>query len=437
MTEMGVTIIADDLTGAAEVAAAFAGCGAAARVRFHANASGAPLSVAETLGSDAAHKILAIDTETRNAPVEEAHRVMRAVAESARPAQDGLVYKKIDSTLRGPVATELATLIATLGTARTLVVPAFPAHGRTTRNGTQLAHGVPVDRTEAAHDPVHPVTTAHLPTLLQAVTGNMPNVVGVNVVEEGDARLAEYLERAFCGSEILVVDVEEDAHLDILAEAVLQLMPRPLLVGSAGLALALARRLSPSPPVPSAQAEPHPSEAGALVVCGSRHSTSLAQAAAFGERDTVKVHWLQQNWSGTTAQGHGRRIAHDLQQSDVLLMAPAKDVRAAGRSPHEAAETLGEVVADVVAAIAPAGLVLTGGETAIGVLRALGANEIQVFGELADGIPVGAVDLAGGRRIPVVTKAGGFGGLDILGCATDWIHAVSGPATSKEATSKR
>jgi hypothetical protein len=76
-------------------------------------------------------------------------------------------------------------------------------------------------------------------------------------------------------------------------------------------------------------------------------------------------------------------------------------------------------------------------ETAIQVFRALGANELDVLGELAEGIPVGAIDLAGSRRIPVVTKAGGFGGLDALGRAADWIRSDSGPATSREADSNR
>ena len=56
------------------------------------------------------------------------------------------------------------------------------------------------------------------------------------------------------------------------------------------------------------------------------------------------------------------------------------------------------------------GLVLTGGETALAVCRALGATAIHICGELEVGIPWGR--LAGGVApgLPVVTKAGGFGG---------------------------
>jgi D-threonate/D-erythronate kinase len=58
------------------------------------------------------------------------------------------------------------------------------------------------------------------------------------------------------------------------------------------------------------------------------------------------------------------------------------------------------------------GLVLTGGATAVGVARRLGAAGIRLGGEVEAGVPVGV--LIGPRPYPVVTKAGGFGGPDTL-----------------------
>ncbi|OAI65685.1 Hrp-dependent type III effector protein, partial [Ralstonia solanacearum] len=62
----------------------------------------------------------------------------------ARPATR--LYKKIDSTLRGNVAAEVAALVPVAGLA--VVAPAFPAAGRTTRNARQWLHGVAVEETE-------------------------------------------------------------------------------------------------------------------------------------------------------------------------------------------------------------------------------------------------------------------------------------------------
>ena len=67
------------------------------------------------------------------------------------------------------------------------------------------------------------------------------------------------------------------------------------------------------------------------------------------------------------------------------------------------------------------GLVLTGGATAVGVARRLGASGIRLEGEVETGVPMGV--LVGPRPYPVVTKAGGFGGPDTLEGA---VEALSG-----------
>jgi D-threonate/D-erythronate kinase len=56
--------------------------------------------------------------------------------------------------------------------------------------------------------------------------------------------------------------------------------------------------------------------------------------------------------------------------------------------------------------------VLTGGETAVGVARRLGAVGIRLEGEVEAGIPAGS--LIGPSSYRVVTKAGGFGKPDTL-----------------------
>jgi uncharacterized protein YgbK (DUF1537 family) len=58
------------------------------------------------------------------------------------------------------------------------------------------------------------------------------------------------------------------------------------------------------------------------------------------------------------------------------------------------------------------GMVLTGGATAVGVARRLGATGIRLDGEVETGVPMGT--LIGPRPYPLVTKAGGFGGPDTL-----------------------
>src|ERR1700748_1379644 len=89
-------LIADDLTGAWDAAAPFAARGCATRVAV----------------SSAAHDLEACDvpavsTNSRDIPPSQIDCVMRATAAYASQFSPRVLFKKIDSTLRGNVALEL------------------------------------------------------------------------------------------------------------------------------------------------------------------------------------------------------------------------------------------------------------------------------------------------------------------------------------------
>ncbi|MCL9826320.1 four-carbon acid sugar kinase family protein [Ralstonia solanacearum] len=126
-------ILADDLSGAADCAVAGVRAGLRSAVMLRAD------------GAPPAADVLALDTDTRRAGAPDAAaRQLAAWQALARPATR--LYKKIDSTLRGNVAAEVAALVPVAGLA--VVAPAFPAAGRTTRNARQWLHGVAVEETE-------------------------------------------------------------------------------------------------------------------------------------------------------------------------------------------------------------------------------------------------------------------------------------------------
>ena len=95
-------------------------------------------------------------------------------------------------------------------------------------------------------------------------------------VREGGSPLAARLVRL--AGMVIVADAETDADLDTLIEAVLELDAPPLLVGSAGLALALARRLG----LAAARVDPPPGERW-LIVAGSQHPATRRQVEAARE----------------------------------------------------------------------------------------------------------------------------------------------------------
>ena len=117
---MSILIIADDLSGAADCAIGFACAGMQTVVTL------------DPLHDKADAQVIAADTDTRRlSPAQAAERTVAAYKALQRPGQR--LYKKIDSTLRGNWAAEVAALQPLAGLA--IVAPAFPATGRTLRGG--------------------------------------------------------------------------------------------------------------------------------------------------------------------------------------------------------------------------------------------------------------------------------------------------------------
>src|SRR5688572_27229670 len=134
-------IVADDLTGAADSAIAFA------RRRLPARVVWGDARPEDHADAD----VLAYDAATREVDVGLAGRrhgdaLRRFLRAGTR------VFKKIDSTLRGHPAEEVAAMLDVISSRepKTCVVfaPSFPATGRAVREGRMLVHGVPLPFTE-------------------------------------------------------------------------------------------------------------------------------------------------------------------------------------------------------------------------------------------------------------------------------------------------
>ncbi len=375
---MKVALIADDLTGAADTGVQLVRAGYRTAVVFCGE---------EAPTVDA----VSFDTDSRTMPADIAAKRVVGVARKLRDAR--IVYKKLDSTLRGNVSAELAAASGAVGRNVAIVAPAFPAAGRTTVGGTQFVHGVPVDETEMRNDPQTPVREAHVPTLLRDAFSSVGTLGAEDLADPERVRVA--LEENEC----MVADAERDSDLDALIRAVPD-PARVLWAGSAGLALALGR-VYPGP------------RAGDV---GERRASIRPVLAVVGSLSGV-------------AREQVRRLVEEY--GDVSVEAGGDDAVAAARevlsggtcavvhSPEEQ-NASGEAVVGTLARVAGrlseerlfGGLIMTGGATAVGVARRLGATGIELQGEVEAGVPVGA--LIGPNPYSVVTKAGGFGEPDTL-----------------------
>jgi len=157
--------IADDLSGAAEIA------GAALRL-------GLPARLAEIAPDSLDPGATVLNTDSRSlTPCDAATAVAAALAPLQRAADSAagpdFVYKKTDSVLRGPISAELRVIQTIFHKPRVLLVPQNPSRGRTIRSGHYFINEIPLHRTTFANDPLHPAHSSHAETLLGDTAGSI------------------------------------------------------------------------------------------------------------------------------------------------------------------------------------------------------------------------------------------------------------------------
>ena len=383
-------ILADDLTGAADSAVAFARRGMSASVAW---------------GDDPPDDtVLALDADSRRLPPDAAAARHLALLQARHRENMGL-FKKIDSTLRGQPAAELAATVQHLRTrgrgAMAIVAPAFPATGRTTLGGRIHMDGQPLE-----HSPLwardHGYPDAGLLAVLRSA-GLRVRLAGLDTVRAG---LAEAVDDALAaGADALVCDALTTADLRRVAKATLPRAAELFWTGSGGLAEALAASVGG----PAAPASVEVS-GGILFVVGSVAEASRAAAALLAAEGAVHVERIS---PAALQDGPGAPAWQDVTCRVKQALASGADVLVETLAAPDADLRHGAVLARSLAALLrPAALGLgalfaTGGETALALLDAMDVSSIQMIEEIEPGVPLGRT--RGMLAIPVVTKAGAFG----------------------------
>lgn len=148
-----IGVIADDLTGAAELG----GVGLRHGLRAEVVVKGQPSGQAN---------LICVDTDSRSCGPREAGRRAALAARMLRTGGARWIYLKVDSVLRGQVVAALAAVMPQLGLKQALLVPANPALGRTISGGQYFIYGRPIHQTEFARDPEQPRLSARVLDLL-------------------------------------------------------------------------------------------------------------------------------------------------------------------------------------------------------------------------------------------------------------------------------
>jgi D-threonate/D-erythronate kinase len=406
---LGLAVIADDITGAADTGVQFLPAFAPVYLLDH-----------RALSLDAFEhppQAVSVFTSSRGLAAAEAGRIVQAAGRAIRGFHPQRIYKKIDSALRGRIGAELEAVMEALDLPFSIIAPAFPEQGRTTAGGVHLIHGVPAAETEMGRDPVTPVTESSLPKWIGDQTRWPVAHVGLETIDAGIEAVAAEIERQrLRGARHIGFDATRTDHLDRIARLALGRFPGALLCGSAGLAQRLARQLPRRRAFeaggPDAALQ---TEAGRfLYVCGSASETLRQQASVLVEgagvaAETLAPAALLGDGAPSVREAALSRAAAAFSERDLLLQLSPPERGAAAVEPRRLVWKLAEFAVAVMARVKTAGLFLSGGDTAIAVLEQLDVNAVRLERELSSGLVCGTIVGGSLSGRPVITKAGSFG----------------------------
>ncbi|MGW5861202.1 3-oxo-tetronate kinase [Streptomyces sp. NPDC055239] len=419
--------IADDFTGATDLATMLVARGFRTLVAIGPQALRHDGPAArEVRKADA----VVVALKSRTAPVAEAVEASQAALRALREAGCERFYFKycstFDSTPRGNIGPVADALLDELGERSTVVVPAFPATGRTVYRSRLFVHDDLLDESPMRDHPLTPMRDSHLGRLLAPQTRRPVRSIGLDTVREGADALRETLAAPEYTDALTVIDATSDDDLRTISAATSELR---LVTGAAGLALGL---IGPHEGAARAGAASRPTDVGA-VLAGSASAATRAQVAHAREHlpyRKLDITALRSDPAAAVAELVD--FARACWQSDperpplIYAVDSLDDLEQdapEGQAP--AAQLIEQALAACASELVRAGarrLLVAGGETSGAVVTALDAHTLAIGAQIAPGVAWARTQPGVGGSadgIDLALKSGNFGGTDIFTSAWD------------------
>ncbi|RIW34280.1 four-carbon acid sugar kinase family protein [Bacillus salacetis] len=391
-------VIADDFTGALDTGVQFSNYGVHTVVT-----SDLEFEFGETT---AGIEVLVFNTESRYLNKIEAYEVIKKIALKAKKENIPYIFKKVDSALRGNVASELKALSDVFKGVTIPFIPAYPEQNRYSREGILLIDSVPVNESVFGMDPYEPVTESHIPSLL---------------LKEAD--LTTFITKRYTipakGEEILLMESRSDEEMvsqgnDLLLNGALNIT-----VGCAGFAKALAHIIYQKRDTPEVDGH-----LPLLIVSGSVNPVTKKQIA-FAELNgfervslTMDQLWDKHYWDTVNGQENISRYSRNesplmfetfgnVSADQVNQVSDRNELR------FRIAQSLGYLVQNLMSKGIKRTWLFTGGDTLYQSMRVLGITEVAPLKELFPGVVLGTIKFQDEKHY-VITKSGGFGDADLF-----------------------
>lgn len=397
--------IADDITGATDLASALASRGLDVRLVFGDAA-------AVDLGGDA----VVVALKIRSVAASQARQAAREAAEALVGAGVGQLFFKycstFDSTAEGNIGPISDALMSVAGARQIVHCPAYPANGRTVYRGHLFVGDQLLSESPMRNHPLNPMRDSQLQRVLAEQTVHPVKLLTLPTVHLGTSAVVARLEQLnpSDGVQHVIADAVHDADVDTLADSVRN--SRIAAGGAAfGAAFASAALTRPNRAEPMAGSRAKPPTGPTAILAGSLSQATRAQIHEFaGPKLTLS---LEELLDGDAALRHALVFAKTGSTDKPVLVATAdpneSHSAAQGLSAAEQSRQVELAMGRVGRALVDAGvrrLIVAGGETSGAVADALELRNARLGPDISVGVPW-IVDVD--RRLAIVFKSGNFG----------------------------
>jgi uncharacterized protein YgbK (DUF1537 family) len=416
MTGLILGCIADDLTGATDLANTLARRG---------------MHVVQTIGAPSTDDLvpqaeaIVVAMKSRTNPPEEAVAMSLAACRWLKQAGARQFYFKycstFDSTDKGNIGPVADALLQELGADFSIACPAFPETGRTIYLGHLFVGKQLLSDSPMRNHPLTPMTDANLVRVLGRQTKGKVDLVPLATMRQGAAAIRHAFDTLTRnGVRYAITDAVEDNDLLVLGEACAGLK---LVTGGSGAAIGLPENFRRTGLIPKRDAvEPLPAVGGlGAVIAGSASQATLGQVAAMrAKHPAMALDPFKIAENGASVVGAALDWARPkLESGPVLIYASAPPDQVAAVQAKLGRERAGALIEDVLAKVAQglvaAGvrrLVVAGGETSGAVVQGLGVKALRIGPQIDPGVP--ATLAIGEPRLALALKSGNFGGEDFF-----------------------
>ena len=412
--------IADDVTGATDLAGLLARSGIEVSLRF-----GTPDTEP---ANTAVIEVIAI--KCRNSPVDEAIEQCSQALNWLKKAGATHFYWKycstFDSTDKGNIGPVAKALMQILDTKQTIYCPAFPENGRSIYMGNLFVGQQPLAESPMKDHPLTPMQDSNLMRLLSPQVNN-ENVGLIDrlTVAKGSKQIKSELDKLAADNiQHVITDAVANEDLEQIAKAC---MDMPLLTGGSALAMFLpdlyveAGKLSKE----EHQVQIPQINKQAILLAGSCSAKTQIQVKNYVKQfPSLKLIPEKLNESGIDSV-ISWYDEHKDKNPLIYATASADEVSSSQNKlgKHEASVLVEKTLAKLAVHAFNQGIrcfVIAGGETSGSVVNALGVEQMKIGTEIAPGVPWTYAE-RDNQAIALTLKSGNFGGDNFFTDALDLI----------------